>query len=284
MLQPKLLPLKNNSYNKLRVFGRSLFVSATAIVCIWATTSLSSATETSKPQFPFLGQVNTNNVNVRSGQSVNFEKIGQLFKGEKIAVYEEADGWYKIRLPRTENFVSAQFVRERGKGAGEISGDRVNVRSSANTDAAILYQLDRGTAIHVIEIKDGWCRFESVNDAYGWVSKEFVDFQTVDISAVEQGLIFTSKDSIPVEKKEVVVAQTVMKFTGTLARQDMGEFKDVPFKLVNDDTPVCFVTGPATLVDDFLRYKVEVEGIVFQDESKQYPFPVVHVKKIQLIL
>lgn len=248
-----------------------------------------SPTADSAIVFPFMGEAQTNNINVRSGQSVNYDKIGQLYKGQKVAIFAEDKGWYKILLPRnTDNFISAQYVRLISEEEGEVTGDRVNIRSGAGTDFPVLTQLERGTMIHIIETVNGWYRFQSLSDVYGWVSKEFIVFKSNDISEVQQGVIFTrSRDAAPeAEQKELqkkVESKKVVKLTGVVQRQELSEFKNLRFKLVKDDSPVCFLDGPETLIDDFLRYNVEVEGVVYEEESSKYPFPVVHLQKIQLV-
>ncbi len=48
---------------------------------------------------PFLGEINTNNINVRSDATIGSKVVCTLNKGEQAEVVSEAYEWYKIHLP-----------------------------------------------------------------------------------------------------------------------------------------------------------------------------------------
>ena len=50
-------------------------------------------------EFPILGEVTSDAVSIRAGQSASFEKIGQLKTGDQVVVMAKDYGWYKIKLP-----------------------------------------------------------------------------------------------------------------------------------------------------------------------------------------
>src|SRR3989338_1380173 len=63
--------------------------------------------------FPFLAEAINERVNVRAGQSQNFEKLCQLEKGEEVIVVGKDFSWYKIQLPsRTHVYVSDKYRSE----------------------------------------------------------------------------------------------------------------------------------------------------------------------------
>jgi uncharacterized protein YgiM (DUF1202 family) len=55
-----------------------------------------------------LAQVNISTLNVRSGASVSFEKIGQLTKDELIFITEQQNGWARIAMDN--RWVSEKFL------------------------------------------------------------------------------------------------------------------------------------------------------------------------------
>ena len=56
------------------------------------------------------GQVVSNVLNVRSGPSTDNPKVGQLNRGDTVAIYEtSADGWHRIG---DGQWVLGKFVRE----------------------------------------------------------------------------------------------------------------------------------------------------------------------------
>jgi len=57
------------------------------------------------------GIITGNNINVRKGAGLSYEVVAQLDKGEKIAVAETLDGWYRIRTDKgISGWVSSMYV------------------------------------------------------------------------------------------------------------------------------------------------------------------------------
>jgi len=50
---------------------------------------------------PFLAESTGDNVNVRAGQSANFERLCQLSEGEEVVVLDKEYSWYKIQTALT---------------------------------------------------------------------------------------------------------------------------------------------------------------------------------------
>src|ERR1044071_6373446 len=65
-----------------------------------------------QPSFPFVAEVNSDQVNVRAGQSSNFEKVYQLAKNDQVVVVNQSYSWYKIRLPKlAKSFIADKYVK-----------------------------------------------------------------------------------------------------------------------------------------------------------------------------
>ncbi|MDP8211874.1 MAG: SH3 domain-containing protein [Candidatus Zapsychrus exili] len=61
--------------------------------------------------FPFVAEPTKDSVNVRAGQSVNFEKLCKVSIGEEVFVVGSQYSWYKIKLPnRAISFVSKKYI------------------------------------------------------------------------------------------------------------------------------------------------------------------------------
>ncbi len=57
--------------------------------------------------------VATANVNIRTGPSTDFEKLGLLPQGRRVAVFDERDGWYEVRFSDgATGFVSGDYLRK----------------------------------------------------------------------------------------------------------------------------------------------------------------------------
>ena len=105
---------------------------------------------------PFIGEINADNINIRSDSTVSSEIICKVNKGEQVEVTRERYGWYKIRLPKyapsfiKKNLVTAiedkpanSFDKLRDSGTelnrnAKVIKNRVNIRLHPNESSPIL--------------------------------------------------------------------------------------------------------------------------------------------------
>lgn len=57
------------------------------------------------------GVVTATSLNVRSGYSSSYSKIGSLTKGNKIEILESKNGWYKIKYKNGYGYVSGEYIK-----------------------------------------------------------------------------------------------------------------------------------------------------------------------------
>ena len=250
---------------------------------------ISSNLEAAPAIFPFLAQVNTDNVNIRAGQSANFEKIGQLHKGEGVVVVEKNFSWYKIRLPKIANsFISDKYIKLRDNGLkGEVMADRVNVRAGANVNATSLGQLPKGAQVVILEKTQGWYKIEPVDDSYGWIAEEFLDFQSNDISQyVSQAptpKINPSVELIPLQAKNEA-PHTMLTVIGFLEPFSGANAKAGTYQLTIEGHPTYQLEGMTDFINRFVYYKVSVEGHLKTNAEPNQILPTIVVHKLKLIL
>ena len=67
--------------------------------------------------------VNTDSLNVRSGPSTSYSKLGTLAKGTKVGVISESNGWSKILYNNKEAYVSSQYLDEISSDSDGGSGN-----------------------------------------------------------------------------------------------------------------------------------------------------------------
>ncbi len=253
--------------------------------------------------FPFLAKAINERVNVRAGQSQNFEKLCQLDKDEEVVVVGKDFSWYKVQLPPgTHVYVSDKYVRLVDSMEGEIVGDRVNVRSSAKVESTILGQIEKGARIRIVEKLQGWYKIVPPAQVFGWVADGLLTFKSRDITAyhpkehAELSVAKTSSEAseaVPAQKPSAEAVSPLpatanpknVSVTGVLRvlplRQDNAE---VSYELLIRNKPAYFLQGPRAMLDDFARYTVTIDGMLNADLEKQFPRPVLKVARVQLLL
>lgn len=198
--------------------------------------------------------VKANRVNVRGQATLNSEVVTQLREGESITVLEEitlqkpAPGepakWAKIALPaNTPVWLYASFVEN-----GEITANRLNVRSGPGENFSVLGRVEKGTKVQVIRTLDDWMEIVAPAGTYAFVSSDLLDMKPaapVEIAKTTEPKKEEAKPkpvapSEPAKKMEpaeplptVQVESPAQPVTKPVAVAETS-----PAKVMNDPTPV----------------------------------------------
>jgi uncharacterized protein YgiM (DUF1202 family) len=236
--------------------------------------------------FPYLGQVIGDQINVRAGQSSNFERLLRLDKGDSVVVLGSEFSWLKIRLPHTVDvYVSSKYMQMVDASHAQVIGDRLNVRAKPDTNSAILGQLEKSDIVNVRESTGEWLRIEPTSKTFGWIAGEFVKFTSRDISQVEMN-VGTSPKEAPLPVAEVIATvpppQTSsgpLSITGVVVPVNEGD--KTSYKITDDqDKEYRLQMIDQDLMKRFLHYKVSIEGNLQPDVNG----PALIISNIQLVL
>jgi uncharacterized protein YraI len=276
---------------------------------------LTSPLYAQQEMFPFVAEVTAESVNVRAGQSTNFERLCRLTKGDEVVVSGRSFSWYQIQLPPdTKVYISDKYVRLLNRQEGRIESDDVNVRAGAGIHHTILGQLPAGARVRILQKIQEWYQIEAPPSVSGWISDKLVSFKSRNVSAyrpaqptdddfIARGqpipgpshqenimerprendstpaLEFLSKMS-GVEKIKgdaAVAAQGVLEPLGNVSTGP------VQYQIIVDGRPAYYLSGLKHIFDKFAHQRVSVEGELDTRGNNAYPHPVVLVSKIQLI-
>lgn len=261
--------------------------------------SLLTSFVVAEEKFPYLGQITSDGVNIRAGQSANFEKVGQLKASEPVVVLEKSYSWYKIRLPVTaKSYISAKYVKELDKKTGEVTTDRVNVRCGPGEQSSILGQADKGQYIRILEKLEGWYKIEPIEESYGWIKEGFLKYQSHalppqrDVAAPTRNIYAQKRAAettpAPSEAPSAAVSEAPNPEQKTVFTSGVVEplwerslAQDVRHMVTGDNNASYYLKGPQE-IDVFRHRKVAVEGTVQFEITA--PHPIILVKKINLIL
>jgi SH3-like domain-containing protein len=236
--------------------------------------------------FPFVATVTAKMTNVRAGQNVNFESLGQLNKGDDIIVVGASYDWRKIKLSsETKVYVSAGFVKDLGNGTGEVTANQLNIRATASNNASVLGQLKKGELIRILDRKDDWYEIESPDQSFGWILKDFIAFKSTQIppARLVQGPVKNVvSDKLPEVVKPVEVPSEIILAVGVVSDLGVQMVSSEVRHYLESDGKIYALKGYRRIIDGFLHQKVKIEGQEQPDIKAQYP--VVLVSKITLVL
>ncbi len=247
-------------------------------------------------QFPFVGEIKGHDVNVRSGQSVNFDRLTQLNKGDTVVVIGRNYSWYKIRLPqKAACYINKRYVEREENNLGVVTGGRVNLRARPSLTSTVIGKLKKGTLIRILKEVGDWYRIEPMKGIYGWVKVDFVKFHSFDVppphvikrptrniykkKEVSTGNSSAGKKGPPKRKNNFIIVSGKLEDLGRVVRD-----RNIRYKLVRDGKTAYYLIGQSQMFDPFINLRVLLQGEVKPDPNHLYPVPVIVVSKINLVL
>ena len=242
--------------------------------------------------FPFLAEITSERVNVRAGQSANFERLCQLNEGEEVVVLEHVYSWYKIKLPaKAKSFINAQYVKPLGNDLGEVTAKRINIRAGSSTKHTVVGKVNQGDIVIIQESLDEWIKIQPLADSTGWIAEQFLAFKSKDVGAYKEKRVELTKSSqeqvsTPIKEKIKIEqpAQKVVSISGRLKSDIDNVTGKVRYIIAINQQPVYYVKGPSFIFRDFLNYDVAVEGTIDTDVDATFSYPGILVSKIKLML
>jgi uncharacterized protein YgiM (DUF1202 family) len=243
------------------------------------------------PKFPYTAEAVSDRVNIRAGENNNFEIVATLNKGDRVIVTGKSFAWFKVRLPDgAKAFIKSEYTRLITPEVGEVTADRVNVRSLPNTNATVLGQVTKGKQFFVKETRpDGWVWIRPVEETSGWVHESLIAFKTNQIlPTVKEPVVEVPKKMVEPKAVETksVVKPVLIKQIANGQVECSGKFIKVDgappvYKIVREGVVACLVDGPMDVLGRFENKNVIVQGKPKQDKRSSEA-PVVAVSKINL--
>ncbi|MCC3868104.1 SH3 domain-containing protein [Terrisporobacter mayombei] len=120
----------------------------------------------------------TSGINVRSGPSISYDKVGYLNGGTKVEIVEidVKTGWYKIKYNNGYAYISNIYVSiEKESTKPGITTSGVNVRSGPSTSYDKVGYLNGGTKVEIVgtDAKTGWHKIK-YNNEYAYASNLYI--------------------------------------------------------------------------------------------------------------
>jgi len=123
-------------------------------------------------------------LNIRAAQGSDAKVIGQLEKGSRVRILEEAGEWYKVELEDGKTgYASRQFLKKAGAlkkvekgGTGIVvtKGSPLNIREGKDKNSEIVTKVENGTKVKILETSGEWYQVELEDGTTGYASHEFI--------------------------------------------------------------------------------------------------------------
>ncbi|SCH07312.1 SH3 domain-containing protein [Romboutsia sp. 1001713B170207_170306_H8] len=182
---------ESNGWSKIVYNGKEAYVSSTYLS---DNTSNDNNTGNDTNTSVEIKIVNTDSLNVRSGPSTSYSKLGTLSKGSKVEVISESNGWSKIVYNGKEAYVSSTYLSDNTSNDNNtgndtntsveikiVNTDSLNVRSGPSTSYSKLGTLSKGSKVEVISESNGWSKI-TYNGKEAYVSSMYLSDASNDSS------------------------------------------------------------------------------------------------------
>lgn len=228
----------------------------------------------------FQGEVNADNINIRSDSTPSAQIICTVKKGGRLEVTLELYDWYKIKLPKN----SPSYVK---KGLAEcfnftqdsktclnakILKDRVNIRLKPSESSPIIGKVNKDEVVNVLGESENWLRIEPVENSSGWIHKKFVN----KVSAQEKSAKPSTPpiETTPRSKEETsnkgITVEGIIKPSGKIIN------RIATHKLLTSDNKVYLLRGNKRGLDALNYHRVRINGKIIEAPRERYP--VIEVK------
>ena len=127
-------------------------------------------------EFPLVGEVNTDRVNLRTGPSIDYRILRKLQPDEKVVIVHEAGDWFEVRVPGGfVCYILDRLIDRSDAQSFTVLGNRVNLRPTPATKYHAAGQVRPGDEILVIGNEGDWAKVVAPPEITAWVNKQYVD-------------------------------------------------------------------------------------------------------------
>lgn len=158
----------------------------------------------------------TADLNVRSGPSTKYKKLGLLKKNTAVTVTGSKDDWYKISYKGKTAYVSAKYIKKNEsvstfKQFSVTTTEALNVRQSRSVSSKKLGQLAKGIKVTVIGSKSGWYTIKYKGKT-GYISSKYTKKTSTTLKVQYYASVISTKAYVRTG------ASTKYKAVGTLKK------------------------------------------------------------------
>lgn len=223
---------------------------------------------------PFQGEINSDNINLRTNSTTGSDIILKLSQGCVLDVVGELYEWYKVRLPSiAPSFIKKTLVSPLSGKTAKVIKDSVNIRLGPGESYSIIGKAYRDNIVKIVEDSGEWYRIEPVNNSFGWVHKKFAN----KISIVKKSVPQKTNEE-PALTQNPIIEGNAITAEGTVSSYGKVFFRSATHKLICPLDKVFLLKGNKQVLNTYTFHKVRVTGKLNDASGQKYP--IITIEKI----
>lgn len=150
-----------------KIYKRVLIEYVFAELVLIIISSFLSAAQTTSPQATGQAGITTaSSLNVRASTSLSSPVLGKLPYGTRVEIINSTGDWVHISHNDMKGWVYSRYVQR--STTGWVAAAIVNVRAKPSLNAAVVYQVERGEQVGILQKSGSWFQI-STGTGTGWV-------------------------------------------------------------------------------------------------------------------
>lgn len=213
---------------------------------------------------PFYAGATTQKVNIRAGQSPNFEILAQAGPEDLLLVTGEKYGWYKVQLPRQAlSFVHQDYIANE-----QVTADKLRIRAGAGTNFNVLGILRKGQRVNTLEEQGDWLRITPPEGSFGWVKKDY-------LKASKKKFIPGEFTALALKEQE-----NSIKASGVIKRTNRFLKQPTKYRLIKNKKTTYYLRSNDVNLKEYVLKEALVTGVLEQEKNAKYP--IINVQELEL--
>lgn len=131
------------------------------------------------------------NLNMRSGPSTSYGKVGYIKKNTVVTSTEQSNGWYKIKHNGVSGWVIGNYVTVGNTSSTGTDYNKnttlkyttatLNIRSNPSTSSSRIGSIAQGRQVQCLGSSNGWYKV-NYNGIVGWVSGQYLSSNKTSVN------------------------------------------------------------------------------------------------------
>lgn len=134
-----------------------------AVVTLLSTAALIIPASAAESTMYGIGFVNATSLRLRSEPNTTSSTLAQAPNNDCVVVIRKEGQWYKVNYNLQEGYMHESYLSVLTKenaelGYGQVTGDRVNLRSGPSTSYGSMAVVSAGSQCYILGLNEGWYR------------------------------------------------------------------------------------------------------------------------------
>ena len=132
-------------------------------------------------------RVTTNVLNVRTGPSTDYDRIGTVTLGTVLPVQYSLEEWLLVKLPDGRSgwisgtYAELVYTENTAKGSKiVVDASALNVREGPSTNHPVIAVIPQGTVADILAEENDWIQVRLASGKVGWVAGRYVSVKPSD--------------------------------------------------------------------------------------------------------